>query len=139
MSDKTDKISPALKYLAITLIVASLIFTSFVLCSCKQTIDYNETLSDNQFSATYQLLNGAHSVTIEVNNGVSLLISYNSVVESGELTIKLYDSSRTLVYEFPVGTTGIEIFQINRDDKYLLEVDGNDAKGSFDLQWLMND
>jgi hypothetical protein len=135
-NDKKTRVTPALLGAAVVLMLASLLFLSFGLSGCKATIGYTGTNTDNQLIGSYELFNGTRSTTIIVESGKTLLISYNSVVESGELTIKLYDSDHNLVFEFPTGTTEINTFTAHRQETFLLEVNGNDTKGSFSLQWL---
>ncbi len=137
-NDKKTKVTPILLGAAVVLMLASLLFLSLGLGGCKATIGYTGTNTDDQLIGTYELLNGTRSVTIDVDAGKTLLISYNSIVASGELTIRLYDSNHVLVYDFPTGTPGIKTFNIPLKEKYLLEVNGNDTRGSFNLQWLTN-
>jgi hypothetical protein len=137
-NDKKTKVTPKLYHAAVVLMLASLLFLAFGLGGCKVTIGYSGTNTDNQLTGTYELFNGTREATIDVDAGKALLISYNSVVESGELTIRFYNSNHVLVYDFPTGTAGIQTFMIPAKEKYLLEVNGNDTKGSFSLQWLTN-
>ena len=137
-NDRKTKVTSALLGVAVVLMLASLLFLSFGLGGCKATIGYTGTNVDNELTGSYELLNGTRSSTIDVDAGKTLLISYNSVVESGELTIRLYDSNHVLVYDFPTGTPGIKTFIVPGKEKFLLEVNGNDTKGSFSLQWLTN-
>jgi hypothetical protein len=137
-NDKKTKVTPALLGAAVVLMLASLLFLSFSLSGCKATIGYIGTNVDNQLTGSYELLNGTRSVTIDVDAGNVLLISCNSIVASGELTIRLYDSNHVLIYDFPAGTPAIKTFNIPLKEKFLLEVNGNDTRGSFNLQWLTN-
>lgn len=135
MNDGKIKASRVIKSLAIALILATLIITPFALGGCKVTIGYAGINVGNQLSATYEIFNGPQSSTIDVESGKTLVINYNSTVESGELTIKLYDTDHALIYDFPTGIAGTKLVTTTRHEYFLLEVVGSDAKGSFSLNW----
>lgn len=137
MNGKKITVTSIMRVLVIILILTSLLILPGA-CSHKETIDYTGTNTDNQLAGSYKLFNGTQTATIDVKAGKTLMISYSSVVESGELTIRLYNANNVLIYEFPTDTSSIKMFFIQSDDKYLLEVNGNDTKGSFNIQWLTN-
>jgi nitrogen fixation protein FixH len=89
----------------------------------------------NQIFASYHLFNDTQTSTIDVAAGKTLFVNYTSEVKQGKLMIRIFDSDDKLVAELAVNTSGTKPITAVNDEKYKLEITGDDTEGSFNVNW----
>ncbi|MNN64217.1 hypothetical protein D3C81_1796480 [compost metagenome] len=104
-------------------------------CSKKVLFVGSSWGSKNKIEASYKLFTGTEERKVSLKNGETLAIDYQSEVEKGELTIKLYDPDDQLLKSLGTNQSGNEGIGINKDGKYRLESSGNTTKGSYEIMY----
>ena len=61
--------------------------------------------------------------------------SYSSKIKEGTLTMRLLDADGNILEDFEVNKKGKKEIKIEKNDTYIVEVDCNQFKGSYQLKW----
>ncbi len=120
--------------------VVCIVFLVFVFFSaCDQDSGYQmmscNSSGSNHISSSYQVFDGSKIKTIQADKGQTIVFSYTSEVQQGELSIKLVDENDNLIAELPANTIGKKDITFEKDGNYKLSIVGNDTEGSFDVSW----
>lgn len=116
-------------------VLVLMIVTLLVACDKKLVFVGSNTSTKNKIEASYRLFTGTEEKKINLKNGEKLVIDYQSEVEKGELTIKLYDPDDQLLQDLSTNKSGNENIEVSKDGIYRFEITGNDTKGSFEITY----
>jgi hypothetical protein len=97
--------------------------------------NYSGTNTNNEITATYELLDGTQTKDIPVKDKDVINFKYSSTVEEGELSITVEDADKEQVTEFASGTSGEAIIGADKDGDYRLVIRGKNTRGSFNISW----
>ncbi|WP_054941606.1 hypothetical protein [Paenibacillus ihuae] len=108
-----------------------------VLAACDKTVMFvgSNSSSKNKVKASYRLFTGTEEKKVRLKSGETLAINYQSKVEKGELTIKLYDPDNQLIQDMSINESGDEKIGVNKDGIYRFEITGNKTRGSYELKY----
>lgn len=88
------------------------------------------------FNASFNLFTGTESSSnITLNSGEFLEIEYNSVIESGELEIKMMGPDDEKVSEININEKGVLEIAAETSGKYQIIITADMAKGIFSFTW----
>jgi hypothetical protein len=124
------------KIISVSLVMLFLSF-SFTACSFHSGIRINSKYSSSKkyMSASFTKLSEEDTKNIKLSKDDTLTITYTINIESGSLEISLYDPDETKIFTLDDGKKGKEEVNISKSGTYKITVTGNDAKGSYDLNW----
>ncbi|SDF46154.1 hypothetical protein SAMN04488542_11146 [Fontibacillus panacisegetis] len=108
-----------------------------LLAACNERVVFMgfSSSTKNKIEASYKLFTGTDEKKVSLKNGQTLAIDYQSKVEKGELTIKLYDPDNQLLKDLSTNKSGNEKIGVDKDGIYRLEITGNNTKGSYELTY----
>ncbi|MNL21505.1 hypothetical protein D3C87_1427990 [compost metagenome] len=116
-------------------VLVLMIGTLLAACDKKLVFVGSNTSTNNKIEASYRLFTGTEEKKVSLKNGEKLVIDYQSEVEKGELTIKLYDPDDQLLQDLSTNKSGNENIEVRKDGIYRFEITGNDTKGSFKITY----
>ncbi|MEK3875500.1 MULTISPECIES: hypothetical protein [unclassified Paenibacillus] len=108
-----------------------IIMASVLLTSCDKRIMYAGSSTKSKISGSYKFFTGTEEKKLSMKSGETLSIDYDSKVEKGQLTMKLYGPGNEVLTELATNESGTEKVEAGKDGKYRIEIKGEDAKGSF--------
>ncbi len=97
--------------------------------------NYVGTNVGNHITGTYELLNGTQTKTIKAEAGQTIVFTYTSTVEAGELSINVQDPDKAGITGLETNTSGTKSVTAEKSGYYRLLIKGTDNKGSFDISW----
>lgn len=110
-----------------------IIMASVLLTSCDKRMMFVGSSTKSKLSASYKLFTGTEEKKVKLKSGETLSMDYNSKVEKGELSMKLYGPDNEVLKELGTNESGTEKVEADQDGKYRIEVKGEDTKGSFEV------
>lgn len=118
-------------------IVILVLMVATLLAACDKKVVFmgSSSSSNNQMEASYRYFTGTEEKKISMKKGETLAIDYQSEVEKGELTIKLYGPENHLLQSLSSNKAGNEKLGISQDGKYRIQVSGNKTKGSYKITY----
>ncbi|MNW38111.1 hypothetical protein D3C74_151700 [compost metagenome] len=116
-------------------ILVLLIVTLLAACNERIVFMGSSSSTKNKIEASYKLFTGTDEKKVSLKNGQTLAIDYQSEVQKGELTIKLYDPDNQLLKDLSTNKSGNEKIGVDKDGIYRLEITGNNTKGSYELTY----
>lgn len=116
-------------------ILVLMIVTVLAACDKKLVFVGSNSNTKNKIEASYRLFTGTEEKKISLKNGEKLVIDYQSEVEKGELTIKLYDPDDQLLQDLSTNKSGNENIEVSKDGMYRFEITGDNTKGSFEINY----
>lgn len=122
------------------ILCSTMFFIVFTGCSVQNGIRLNSSFSSSKghMKASFGTLSGSDMKYVNFSKGENVDFKYKSKIEKGSLSIKLVDSDDNTVLEFEVNKSGTESLEIQKDDKYKVVIEGEKAKGSYDISWTVN-
>ena len=94
-----------------------------------------ETNTNSKLSASFKYFNGTTDKKVKFKEGKNIVIRYQLAQKSGKLAMKVTDALGN-VLESKEGTSDGEItFQVEKTQKYLIQVKGTKAKGKYKITW----
>lgn len=112
-----------------------MIVTVLAACDKKLVFVGSNSNTKNKIEASYRLFTGTEEKKISLKNGETLVIDYQSEVEKGQLTIKLYDPDDQLLQDLSTNKSGNENIEVSKDGMYRFEITGDNTKGSFEITY----
>ncbi|MEG1993765.1 MAG: hypothetical protein RR048_02535 [Oscillospiraceae bacterium] len=116
----------------------TLLLTVLVGCSSGSffAIDAKENNSPNKFSMEYEKFSGHKQTKIKVSENETVTIDADIVTNSGELDISVErnNDDDDVFSADDVETSAFEIV-LDKEGTYILRVDGDKHKGSYNFTW----
>ncbi len=112
-----------------------MIVTVLAACDKKLLFVGSNSNTKNKIEASYRLFTGTEEKKISLKNGETLVIDYQSEVEKGELSVKLYDPDDQLLQDLSTNKSGNENVEVSKDGMYRLEITGDNTKGSYKITY----
>lgn len=109
------------------------IMATLLLTSCDKRMMFVGSSTKSKLSASYKLFTGTEEKKVKLKSGETLSMDYNSKVEKGELSMKLYGPDNEVLKELGTNESGTEKIEADQEGKYRIEVKGEDTKGSFEV------
>jgi hypothetical protein len=109
-----------------------------LLAGCDRVqIGWVETSLPGQFEASYGTFTGTERRRVRLQEGETLTLTYEATVEKGTLTFEIQDPGQETVWSLALeqedaGTVNLTAEQ---SGTYRILVQGQDAGGSFELNW----
>ncbi len=97
--------------------------------------------SDNRYlRARYTYFDGTKSKSVRLQEGDSLQLKFEAVVESGSLMLRVRDPEKEVIWEKHYPTSEEEYLslyslEIPRTGSYRVEMEADQSQGSFNLGW----
>lgn len=115
----------------------SVLMIVILLASCEKKLMFvgSNFSTKNKVEASYKLFTGTEERKVKMKNGQTLTINYQSKVEKGELTIKLYDPDDQLLKDLSTNKSGAEELEANKDGIYRFRITGDNTKGSYEITY----
>ena len=108
-----------------------------VITGCDRRLLYVGNSTSNSINASYKLFTGTEDKNINLKQGEVLNIKYTSEVTSGKLFIQLFNPEKELVKDFKTNVSDDVEVKAEESGKYQIKIIGEDASGSFDLNFLV--
>ncbi|WP_461207264.1 double zinc ribbon domain-containing protein [Clostridium sp. DL1XJH146] len=103
--------------------------------SSETPVIVNEILgkgSKSTMKSKYHYWNGTKQKKVDVEAGETVEIEYSSIVEDGELEIKLYSSVVNM--SLPTNEEGKYSYTADKDEELVIEIIGNRTKGEYSIE-----
>jgi hypothetical protein len=126
--------------LRIAVFLLSVMLLGGLLIACQAdrvAIGMNETNLPGQWQATYTTFSGTKVDTFRADAGQTLILDYETEVEKGSLTVQVEDPDEEVLWETAFDEGGADTVRVdlNQDGRYAIVLIGEDADGSWDLEW----
>ncbi|MEK4853621.1 hypothetical protein NST04_27520 [Paenibacillus sp. FSL H7-0756] len=118
------------KWITLGILIA---MVPLLLTACDKRMMFAGSSTKSKLSASYKLFTGTEEKKVKLKRGETLSMDYNSKVEKGELSMKLYGPDNEVLKELGTNESGTEKVEADKDGKYRIEVKGDDTKGSFEV------
>lgn len=105
------------------------------LTACDKSLLWVGSNIGSNLHASYKLFTGNEVKKIKAKSGETIIIDYQSKVEKGDLSIKLYDPDDTLIKEFATNEAGVEEIKADKDGKYKIKIVGEKTTGNFKVDY----
>lgn len=107
---------------------------------CTVEIGMLSSSVNRQMQARYTYFDGMKSKSVPLQQGDSLLLNFEAVVESGSLMLRLRDPDRDVIWEkqYPASKEDYRsayTLEVPRTGSYRMEVEADQSQGSFNLSW----
>ncbi|MGL5150394.1 MAG: hypothetical protein ACRC7N_07470 [Clostridium sp.] len=116
---------------------ACIIIIALALVGCNYTngvkVDYKEESRAGHMSATFKYFKGESYSYISKDKGEVLAIDCTIEKEAGEITVALLDGDGKEIWK--TDKTETKEIKLDRDDKYKIIINANEAKGSYKVTW----
>lgn len=124
----------------VALLILALILITFAGCKSGTEFsgfkkNYVGTNVGSHITGTYELLNGTQTKTIKAEAGQTIVFTYTSTVEAGELSINVQNPDKAGITGLETNTSGTKAVTAEKSGYYRLLIKGTDNKGSFDVSW----
>lgn len=118
------------------LLLSVIVSITVLLNGCKSTkVFYYSSNVGNEIEATYKYFKGTETKKIDLKKDEILKLEYDSVVETGTLTINLLDPNKQKVTQFEANQSGSYKFVAETPGRYQLSITGDGTEGSFHFSW----
>ncbi|MGC9357149.1 MAG: hypothetical protein ACP5GX_04760 [Anaerolineae bacterium] len=100
-------------------------------------IGWVETSGPNSREASYRTFTGIERKAVELEAGEILAIDYNITVDKGELDLRVENPDGDIIWEqiFGDSETGTAEVRSEEAGRYLIEIEGQETGGSYELSW----
>jgi sulfate adenylyltransferase subunit 1 (EFTu-like GTPase family) len=130
------------KIKALSFITLSLTLITLVLSGCGSRtssikVGWMGSSTAGKTSYRYARFSGIERKTIHASAGETLTLDYDVDVEKGALALRLRNSDSELLWEqtFDANAEDSVEIPLERGGRYLLQIEGRETRGSFDLAW----
>ena len=113
--------------------VLVILLFSFNLAGCSLNRSYKE--SENISSGSSTDWTDEKITECEFEKGQTITFSYESKVNSGELSIQLLNPQNEVVLEFESNKEGKIEKEITESGTYILSIKGNEFDGNYSIEW----
>lgn len=124
---KKIKLGKLMSLLILTLVI--------VITGCDRRLLYVGNSTSNSINGSYKLFSGTEDKNINLKQGEILNIKYSSEVTSGKLFIQLFNPEKELIKDFKTNASDDVEVKAEESGKYQIKVIGEDASGSFDVNF----
>jgi hypothetical protein len=114
-------------------LILYLILISINIIGCKWIGSQNESLNETSGSSTSWT--DEKNTECNFKKGQTITFSYESNVNSGEISIQLLNPENEVVLEFETNKEGKLEQEITESGTYILSVKGNEFNGSYSVEW----
>jgi len=107
---------------------------------CTVEIGMLSSSVNRRMQARYTYFDGMKSKSARLQQGDSLLLNFEAVVESGSLMLRVRDPERDVIWEkqYPASEENYRsayTLEVPRTGSYRMEVEADQSQGSFNLSW----
>jgi NADPH:quinone reductase-like Zn-dependent oxidoreductase len=118
----------------------SIILLAGLLAACEAdrvAVGMRETNLPGQWQATYTTFSGTKVDTFRADAGQSLVLDYETEVDKGSLSIQVENPDDEVLWDVAFDEGGADTIRVdlNQDGRYAIVLKGEDAGGSWDLEW----
>jgi hypothetical protein len=121
------KLGKLMSLLILTLVI--------VITGCDRRLLYVGNSTSSSINGSFKLFTGTENKNINLKQGEILNIKYTSEVTSGKLFIQLFNPEKELVKDFKTNASDDVEVKAEESGKYQIKVIGEDASGSFDVNF----
>lgn len=122
-------------------LLLSLIALMTPACSNSQVrVGFVGSQVGNSMEYDYSLFTGREQKTLDLEQGQTLDLNFDVLVESGSIRLQLIDNNGNVPWEeyFQEDSSGSVDLQIDGDGFYKISVTGQKAEGGFDIDWELH-
>ena len=103
---------------------------------CTKRFGYTSMNVPGHMKASYVWYTGLQrSAAIQVDEGESIYLAFNSKVEKGSLAVAVVDSRGQEIMNLPTGKRGVKEVKSPAAGQYFLVARAEGSKGFFDIFW----
>ena len=118
------------------IMLSSVTIIVLILCGCSLHFGQSISSSKGKISATFANALTRHSdQKIDLKNGETITFFYDINIKSGTFSGNFKDSSGNKLFVFEPDKEGTKEIIIDQDDVYEVEIECEEAKGSYRIQW----
>ena len=88
-------------------------------------------------SASFTSFTDTKKKALELNSGDIITIKYDIGLKSGTLSAEFKDSTGNILENFEPNISGNKVIKITKDDIYEIIIQGDEAKGCYEFEWLV--
>lgn len=120
----------------LTMISIIMLLLVMIIGGCTKRLGYTSMNVPGHMKASYTLYTGSQrSAAIQVDEGQSIYLAFNSKMEKGSLSLTVVDGQGQEVMNLPTGKRGIKEVKKPAGGQYFLVVRAEETKGFFDIFW----
>lgn len=107
---------------------------------CTLEIGMLSSSANRQMQARYTYFDGIKSKSVRLQQGDSLLLNFEAVVESGSLMLRVRDPNGEVIWEkqYPASKEAVRLaytLEAPRTGSNRMEVEADQSQGGFTLSW----
>ena len=98
---------------------------------------FGRNSSVKKMSASFTSFTDTKKKALELNSGDIITIKYDIGLKSGTLSAEFKDSTGNILENFEPNISGNKVIKITKDDIYEIIIQGDEAKGCYEFEWVV--